>query len=49
MNLIILKLYFLKLQIILKENKIENLMNYGNDYDEGLLHLSSLYKNLLMN
>ena len=22
-------------------------MNYGNDYDEGLLHLSSLYKNLL--
>ena len=30
-----------------KENKIENLMNYGNDYDEGLLHLSSLYKNLL--
>ena len=30
-----------------REHKIKNLMEYGNDYDEGLYHLSSLYKELM--
>lgn len=30
-----------------REHKIKNLIEYGNDYDEGLYHLSSLYKELM--
>lgn len=30
-----------------RENKIKNLMDYGSDKDEGLYHLSSMYKEIL--
>lgn len=30
-----------------REHKIKNLMEYGNDSDEGLYHLSSLYKEIM--
>lgn len=30
-----------------KDNAIKDLMDYGNDTDEGLFHLSSLYKEIL--
>ena len=30
-----------------KQNGIKNLMDYGNDNDEGLFHLSSMYKELM--
>ena len=30
-----------------RENKIKNLMEYGSDKDEGLYHLSSMYKEIL--
>lgn len=30
-----------------RENKIKNLMDYGSDKDEGLYHLSEMYKEIL--
>lgn len=30
-----------------RENQIKNLMNYGSDGDEGLCHLSSMYKEIM--
>lgn len=32
-----------------KENNMENLMDYGNDSDEGLYHLSSMYQEIMDN
>lgn len=42
--------YDLSLNVVadyFRENKIEDLMNYGSDKDEGLCHLSSMYEELM--
>lgn len=36
-----------KVAAYFKENDIKDLLNYGNDRDEGLYHLSSLYKEIM--